>query len=136
MRLTSVVMGSKGEEARAQASLALLNYGFRFYETHKLYPGGEPVENLRVWMGDVQDLPVGPAEDVYVTIPRRKYDKLAAQLVKDPDISAPISKGTSVGHISISLESQEVRRVPLVALQDVAEGGLVRKAMDSVLKWF
>jgi serine-type D-Ala-D-Ala carboxypeptidase (penicillin-binding protein 5/6) len=136
MRLTSVIMGTKGEEARAQASLALLNYGFRFYETHKLYPGGEPVENLRVWKGDVEDLPVGPAEDVYVTIPRRKYDKLAAQLVKDPDISAPIAKGTSVGYISISLENEEVRRVPLVALQDVAEGGLMRKAMDSVLKWF
>ncbi len=112
MRLTSVVMGTKGEEARARASLALLNYGFRFYETHKLYPGGEPVETLRVWMGDIEDLPVGPAEDVYVTIPRRKYDKLAAQLVKDPDISAPIAKGASVGYISISLEGEEVRRVP------------------------
>jgi len=136
MRLTSVVMGAKGEEARARASLALLNYGFRFYETHKLYPGGEPVETLRVWKGDVDDLPVGPADDVYVTIPRRKYDRLAAQLVKDPDISAPVPKGTSVGHISISLEGEEVRRVPLVALQDVGEGGLLQKAIDSVLQWF
>lgn len=136
MRLTSVVMGAKGEEARARASLALLNYGFRFYETHKLYPGGEPVETLRVWMGDIEDLPVGPAEDVYVTIPRRKYNKLAAQLVKDPDISAPIVKGASVGYISISLEGEEVRRVPLVALQDVAEGGLLQKAKDSILQWF
>ena len=136
MRLTSVVMGAKGEEARARASLALLNYGFRFYETHKLYPGGEPVETLRVWMGDIEDLPVGPAEDVYVTIPRRKYNKLAAQLVKDPDISAPIVKGASVGSISISLEGEEVRRVPLVALQDVAEGGLLQKAKDSILQWF
>ncbi len=136
MRLTSVIMGTKGEEARARASLALLNYGFRFYETHKLYPGGEPVQTLRVWMGDIEDLPVGPAEDVYVTIPRRKYDKLAAQLVKDPDISAPIAKGASVGYIGISLEGQEVRRVPLVALQEVAEGGLLQKAKDSILQWF
>jgi D-alanyl-D-alanine carboxypeptidase (penicillin-binding protein 5/6) len=136
MRLTSVVMGTKGEEARARASLALFNYGFRFYETHKLYPGGEPVETLRVWMGDIEALPVGPAEDVYATIPRRKYDRLAAQLVKDSGITAPVAKGTSVGHISISLEGEEVRRVPLIALQDVAEGGLLQKAMDSVLQWF
>lgn len=51
MRLTSVVMGAKSEKARAEASLALLNYGFRFYESPQLYPGGKPVENLRVWMG-------------------------------------------------------------------------------------
>lgn len=136
MRLTSVVMGSRGEEARAQASLSLLNYGFRFYETHKLYPGGEQVETLRVWMGDIEDLPVGPAEDVYVTIPRRKYEKLAARLVKNPDISAPVPKGSEVGYISIDLEGEEVRRVPLVALQDVAEGGLLHKAMDSILQLF
>jgi D-alanyl-D-alanine carboxypeptidase (penicillin-binding protein 5/6) len=136
MRLTSVVMGAKGEEARAQASLALLNYGFRFYETHKLYPGGEAVETLRIWMGEIEDLPVGPAEDVYVTIPRRKYDKLSAQLVKDPDISAPVANGDRVGHIIIGLDGEEVRRVPLVALQDVAEGGLLQKAKDSLLQLF
>jgi D-alanyl-D-alanine carboxypeptidase (penicillin-binding protein 5/6) len=136
MRLISVVLGAKGEEARAQASLALLNYGFRFYESHKLYPGGEPVETLRVWMGDIEDLPVGPAEDVYVTIPRGKYAKLAAQLEKNPDISAPIAKGDTVGAISISLEGKEIRRVPLTALQDVAEGGWLQKAKDSVLRLF
>ena len=136
MRLTSVVMGTKSEEARARASLSLLNYGFRFFETHKLYSGGQPVEQLRVWMGEIEDLPVGPAEDVYVTIPRRKYDKLVAQLVKDADISAPVTRGDQVGHITIDLEGEEVRRVPLVALRDVAVGGLLHRAMDSVLKWF
>ncbi|WP_207787669.1 D-alanyl-D-alanine carboxypeptidase family protein [Candidatus Thiosymbion oneisti] len=136
MRLTSVVMGSQGEAVRTQASLALLNYGFRFYETHKLYAGGQRIETLRIWMGEVEDLPVGPAEDVSVTIPRRTYDKLSAKLVKDRDISAPIVKGAVVGHISIALEGKEVRRVPLVALRDVAEGGILQKGKDAVLKWF
>ena len=136
MRLTSVVMGAKGEEARARASLALLNYGFRFYETHKLYPGEQQLETIRIWMGEIEDLPVGPAEDVYVTIPRRKYDKLSAELVKDPEVVAPLVKGAVVGHISIDLEGEEVRRVSLVALRDVAEGGLLQKAKDKVLQWF
>nr|WP_089727684.1 D-alanyl-D-alanine carboxypeptidase family protein [Candidatus Thiosymbion oneisti] len=136
MRLTSVVMGSQGEAVRTQASLALLNYGFRFYETHKLYAGGQRIETLRIWMGEVEDLPVGPAEDVSVTIPRRTYDKLSAKLVKDRDISAPIVKGAVVGHVSIALEGKEVRRVPLVALRDVAEGGILQKGKDAVLKWF
>ena len=136
MRLTSVIMGTSGEEARARDSMALLNYGFRFYETHKLYPGGEELQTLRVWMGEIEDLPVGPAEDVYVTIPRRKYDKLSAGLVKDEDIVAPLAKGAVVGHISVGLEGEEVLRVPLVALRDVAEGGMLQKAKDSVLQWF
>ncbi|MCG6862575.1 MAG: D-alanyl-D-alanine carboxypeptidase [Chromatiaceae bacterium] len=136
MRLTSVVMGSTGPKARAAASLTLLNYGFRFYETHDLYPAGKQIETLRIWMGEIDELPVGPAEDVSVTIPRRKYDKLSAKLIKNPDISAPIAKGTVVGHISVVFEDKEVRRVPLIALQDVAEGGLLQKAKDTVLKWF
>jgi D-alanyl-D-alanine carboxypeptidase (penicillin-binding protein 5/6) len=136
MRLTSVVMGTKGEEARAKASLALLNYGFRFFESHELYPGGEPVETLRVWMGDIEDLPVGPREDVYATIPRRKYDKLSARIEKNQDLTAPIPKGTPVGYIILDLEGSEIGRVPLVALQDVGEGGWMQKAKDTVLKWF
>jgi D-alanyl-D-alanine carboxypeptidase (penicillin-binding protein 5/6) len=136
MRLISVVLGAKGPRERAAASLALLNYGFRFYETHKLYPGGGQVETVRVWMGEIEDLPVGPAADVSVTIPRRKYDKLAATLVKNPDISAPVAKGDVVGHISIVFEGEEISRAPLVALRDVAEGGWLQKAKDTVLQWF
>jgi D-alanyl-D-alanine carboxypeptidase (penicillin-binding protein 5/6) len=136
MRLISVVLGSTGPKARAKASLALLNYGFRFYETHELYTGGQQVETLRVWMGEIDDLPVGPAENVFVTIPRGKYDKLSATLVKNPDISAPLEKGDVVGHISILFEGEEERSIPLVALQDVAEGNFLQKAKDTVLRWF
>jgi D-alanyl-D-alanine carboxypeptidase (penicillin-binding protein 5/6) len=136
MRLTSVVLGANSVKARAEASRALLNYGFRFYETHQLYAGGKPVETLRVWMGSSTELPVGPAEDLWVTIPRRQYDKLAARIEKRPEIQAPIAQGDTVGEIAVSLDGQEVRRVPLVALIDVGEGGLWEKARDSVLKWF
>jgi D-alanyl-D-alanine carboxypeptidase (penicillin-binding protein 5/6) len=136
MRLTSVVMGSAGEEARARASFALLNYGFRFFESHKLYPGGQPVETLRVWMGNLEELPVGPAEDVYATIPRRKYDKLSARIEPQGDITAPVAKGDTVGHVVLDLEGSEIGRVPLIALENVAEGGWLQKGIDSVLRWF
>jgi D-alanyl-D-alanine carboxypeptidase (penicillin-binding protein 5/6) len=136
MRLSSVVMGSESVSSRAKASLALLNYGFRFFESHRLYPGGQPVEVVRVWMGEIEDLPVGPADDLYVTIPRHKYDQLSAELVKDPDIRAPLARGDRVGEIVISLQGRELRRVPLVALEDVAEGGWIQKAKDSFLQWF
>ncbi len=136
MRLISVVLGSSGPEARAQASLELLNYGFRFYESHRLYPAAKAVESLRVWQGDVQELPVGPARDVVATIPRGRYDQLSARLEKASDLQAPIVKGARIGDIVVSLREQELLRVPLVALQDVAEGSLWQRAKDTVLRWF
>jgi D-alanyl-D-alanine carboxypeptidase (penicillin-binding protein 5/6) len=136
MRLISVVMGATSPEARAQASLELLNFGFRFYESHRLYPAAEPVESLRVWKGSLRDLPVGPAQDVYATIPRGRYSQLAARMEKAPDLTAPIPRGSRVGDIVVSLGEQEVVRVPLVALQEVAEGGIWERARDTVLQWF
>jgi D-alanyl-D-alanine carboxypeptidase (penicillin-binding protein 5/6) len=136
MRLISVVLGASGPEARAQASLELINYGFRFYESHRLYAAATPVESLRVWMGDVEELPVGPAQDVVATIPRGRYGQLSARLEKTPALEAPIAKGTQIGNIVISLQDEELLRVPLVALQEVGEGSLWQRARDTVLQWF
>jgi serine-type D-Ala-D-Ala carboxypeptidase (penicillin-binding protein 5/6) len=136
MRLISVVLGATGIEARAKDSLALLSYGFRFFESHKLYAAGQELQKLRVWTGNITELPVGPAQDVYVTIPRRRYDKLSAHIQKQAEIRAPLAKGTAVGTVVIELSGKEVRRVPLVALQKVVKGGLWARARDSVLQWF
>ncbi len=136
MRLISVILGAKNPEARAVASLELLNYGFRFYESHRLYPGGEPVENLRVWRGDLEELPVGPARDVFATIPRGRYGDLSARLDKTQGLVAPVAQGARVGEIVISLSGEEVSRVPLVALQPVGEGNLWQRTRDTVLQWF
>lgn len=136
MRLISVVLGAAGPEKRAQASMELLNYGFRFFESHRLYPATQPVEQLRVWMGDLQELPVGPASDVVATIPRGRYAQLSARLEKEPELVAPIAKGARVGDIVVDFEGQEILRVPLLALQDVNQGSLWQRARDTVLKWF
>lgn len=136
MRLTSVVMGAKSERARAEASLALLNYGFRFYESPQLYPGGKPVENLRVWMGEVKELPVGPTTDLHATIPRGRYPQLSARIEKNADLVAPVAKGDQVGEIVVELEAKEIGRVPLIALQDVPRGGWWEWLRDTILRWF
>ena len=96
----------------------------------------EAVETLRVWKGEITDLPVGPAEDVYLTIPRRQYSKLSARIEKNTDISAPVARGSAVGSIIVNLDDKEVLRAPLVALQDVAEGGFWGGLVDSALLWF
>ena len=136
MRLISVVMGSKNPELRAVASLELLNYGFRFFQTNLLYPAGQPLQQVRVFGGDLQEVPVGPATDVYATIPRGRYAELAPRVDKVPTLKAPVSRGTQVGDIVVLFAGQEITRVPLVVLQDVGEGSLWQRARDAVIQWF
>ncbi len=136
MRLISVVMGTKSDQSRAEVSQALLNYGFRFFETHKLYRAGESLNNARVWQGDKEQLPLGITQDLYVTIPRNQYNKLKAEMTLDSALNAPIDKGTKLGKVIITLDGKTIAEVPLVALQDVAKGGIWRRIKDSVLRWF
>ncbi len=136
MRLIAVVMGTDSEEARARDSLSLLNYGFRFFETHRLYSAGESLSDTRVWKGAVKQLQLGLAEDLHITIPRGRYENLSAQMELNPRIIAPVRKGKSYGEVKVSLDGEEIARVPLVALEDVAEGGLWRRIMDGALLWW
>ncbi len=135
-RLISVVMGTESNSARVADSLALLNYGFRFFETHRLYEAAEPLELLRVWSGDPPMVEVGPGADVAVTIPRGRFEQLSAQLEPIAGLTAPIFEGQQVGEIVMMLDGEEIKRQPAVALGAVERGGLLRQVADSVLKLF
>lgn len=136
MRLISVVMGTESTKARLKESSSLLNYGFRFFETHRLYGAGTALANTRVWYGEQESLSLGLAEDLYVTIPRRQYDKLQARTEVKPNIKAPIIQGQHLGEVILELEGEVVTRAPLVAMQDMPEGGVWRLAVDTVMQWF
>jgi D-alanyl-D-alanine carboxypeptidase (penicillin-binding protein 5/6) len=136
MRLISVVLGTDSEEARAEESEKLLSYGFRFYETHRLYAANKPLSTVRIWKGETEKLPVGLQHELYVTIPRGEYAKLDAQMKLKQPIIAPASKGALYGSLNVSLDGQTVVVKPLVALQDVAEGGLFQQMMDDIKLWF
>ena len=136
MRLISVVMGTSSENARARESLALLNYGFRFFETHRLYGIGEVLNRARVWKGAQESVALGLDETLYITIPRRQYKNLQAGMSIDPHLMAPVSKGQELGRVRITLNEELVKEVPLIALEAVNEGGLWQSAKDSVLLWF
>jgi D-alanyl-D-alanine carboxypeptidase (penicillin-binding protein 5/6) len=135
-RLISVIMGTDSDATRVRDSQALLNYGFSFFETHEPYPGAEPVETLRIWGGESTELPVGPARDLFVTIPRGRYDELSAELRPVEPIVAPVGWGDVVGEIVLRLGDTEIKREPAVALADVGRGGLLRRAADAVLRLF
>jgi len=136
MRLISVVLGTKSEEARADASQALLNYGFRFFETHKLYDSGSKLTSTRVWKGAVESVDLGLANTLYVTIPRGEYSNLDASMQLQEQILAPISKGQVLGRAVIRLGDQLIAEKDLSALDEVAEGSFWQRIVDEALLYF
>ena len=134
MRLISIVFGTASEKARSDASKAILNYGFRYYESHTLYDADEVISRPRVWKGEFEQLTVGLEEDLSVTIQRGTYDKLDAVMDIDKDIEAPVEKGQKVGVVKVSLDGELLASVPLVALETVNEGSFVQIAKDYVLR--
>lgn len=136
MRLISVVMGTTSEEARAQESQKLLAYAFRYFRTHQLYKEGERLQTTQVWGGKVDQVDLGPAADLAVTVARGKSDQLQATLDLDNVIEAPISKGDIFGKVQVKLGEELVAEVPVVALQDVEEAGLLKRIWDKIALFF
>jgi len=136
MRLVSAILGTKSENARSDESQKLLTYGFRFFETHKLYSAEQSLQQVRIWKGASEQLSVGLTEDLYVTIPRGQYEKLKASMQLDGKIMAPQQQGDQVGTVVVTLQDNTVVERPLLALQSVEEGGLFQSLMDQVKLMF
>ena len=136
MRLISVVLGTKSEEARADASQALLNYGFRFFETHKLYDSGSKLASARIWKGATDSVDLGLDDTLYVTIPRGEYSHLDAAMQLRDQIIAPVTQDQPLGRVVVRLADQLVAEKDLVALQPVAEGSFWQRIVDEALLYF
>jgi len=133
MRLISVVLGTKSKSARANESQTLLNYGFRFFETHKLYDANTVLASARVWKGATETVDLGLAEDLFVTISRRHYKDMKAVTDIDYKIMAPIEKGDQLGMVNVLLRNKIVSSKPLIALNAVNIGTFFQRAYDSAL---
>ncbi len=136
MRLISVVLGTPSENSRASASRALLNYGFRFYETFALHKAYEPLTSMRIWKGEAESLPLGLEQTLYITAPRGSRKRIKANMNIDSMIIAPAAKGQAYGTVNVMLGEEQLAQRPLVALQDVPEGGLWRKLVDNIVLLF
>ncbi len=136
MRLISVVLGTRSEEARADASQALLNYGFRFFETHKLYDANSKLTRARVWKGATEEVDAGLKDTLYVTIPRGRYKNLDASMQLRKQILAPVDAGEVLGEVLVRLDGQTVAEKDLVALQSVGEGNFWQRIVDEALLYF
>lgn len=136
MRVISVVLGTTSDEARAAESQKLLAYAFRFFRTFPLYKAGDVLNTHEIWKGSSDQVNLGLAADLAVTIPRGKEDQLAAVLDLPGIIEAPLAEGQQVGSLKVSLAGEILREVPLVALQPVAEGDFITQIWHSIVLFF
>lgn len=136
MRLIAVVMGTDSARARKVENKKLLNYGFRFFETVTPYKAGKVFATQRIWMGDKEEVDLGILKSAPITIPRGQRKNLEANFKLDKELEAPINKGDVVGKLQIQLNGEDIATYPLVALQDIAEGGLFGQFMDYIKRQF
>ncbi|MFV2031663.1 MAG: D-alanyl-D-alanine carboxypeptidase family protein [Gammaproteobacteria bacterium] len=136
MRLISVVFGAASDEERTQDSQSLLNYGFRFFQTYRLYSADEVLKTARVWYGDQKEVSMGVEKDIYVTIPRGRYSELDASMDIESQIFAPIARGQELGIVKIKLDDEMIVNEKIVATQAVNEGSLVSRAIDRIKLMF
>lgn len=132
MRLVSIILGADSDSSRTDFSQRLLRYGFRFYETHKLFSANEPVKTPRIWMGKADKIRLGLNEDLYITVPQGEYENLVAQVNFDKHILAPIRIGENQGRLTVTLDKDVILEKALISLDDVNKGGLWDRFSDYV----
>ncbi|HEX9853306.1 MAG TPA: D-alanyl-D-alanine carboxypeptidase family protein [Woeseiaceae bacterium] len=135
MRIISVVLGTSSAKARTNGSQALLNYGFRFFETRLLFRAGETITQARTWKAASEFTDLGLEKDVYITVPRGSYNSLESVLNIPAVVLAPLAEGQPVAELQISLNGSQLLREPLRALQENPSGSLWVRARDGVQLW-
>jgi len=136
MRLISVVMGTASENARIAASQSLLNYGFRFFETFKLYSAGDVIASTPVWKGEREEMRLAIDDDVFVTVPRGRQDELAAETLIPARPIAPFSQGETFGTLEISFDGEPRIERNLIVLEALPQAGWWGRTTDGIGLWF
>jgi D-alanyl-D-alanine carboxypeptidase (penicillin-binding protein 5/6) len=136
MRVISVVLGTASAKARVDGSQALINYGFRFFETRLLYRAGETVAQAKIWKSEKEFTPLGLTEDLYVTIPRGTFDDVESVLNMPAVLEAPVAHGQPLAELKVSLNGDSLVNEPLRALEENPSGSFWQRTRDGVKLWF
>ena len=134
-RLLSILLGSTSESTRAQESLKLLNWGYQFFDSVKLYGAGEAAKTLEVWKGSAKVVKAGFKGDLAVAVPKGDAAKLKAELLSQQPLIAPVAQGQRVATLRVSLEGKPVGEYPLLALEAVPAAGIFGRAWDTLRLW-
>jgi D-alanyl-D-alanine carboxypeptidase (penicillin-binding protein 5/6) len=136
MRLISVMMGTPSDTARSNDSQALLNWGYRYYHTYKLFKANTPLTKARVYLAKQKEIELGITRDLYVTIPSGQYKFIKAKIAIQPKLKAPVIKGHTYGHIQVYLKGNLIAKVLLVALSGDPLAGWFSRSIDHIELFF
>ncbi|MEF1281882.1 D-alanyl-D-alanine carboxypeptidase family protein [Vibrio fortis] len=132
MRLIAVVMGSSSIKGRESDSKQLLSYGFRFFDTLNPHQSGDLISEEKLWFGEQDTLKVGVDQDTYITLPKADGKKLSASVELTSDLKAPIEKGQTLGVVHYTVDGEDIKTQPLVALESVQEGSFFKRIFDHI----
>ena len=136
MRIVSVVLGTASAKVRIDGSQALINYGFRFFETRLLYRAGETITQARIWKAANEFTEMGLPDDLYITIPRGSYDDVESVLNIPAILEAPVANGQPLAELQVNLHGKNLVNTSLRALDENPEGSLWQRTRDGVQLWF
>jgi D-alanyl-D-alanine carboxypeptidase (penicillin-binding protein 5/6) len=131
-RLISVVMGAASDAARAAESQKLLNYGYQFFDTVRLYAPKQPAATLRVWKGKTNTVEAGFPAGLYVTVPKGKAGDLKAKVESLQPLIAPVQLGQTLGTLKLELDGKPYHTLPVMALEQVPVAGLIGRTWDAL----
>mgnify|MGYP001307473565 CR=1 FL=1 len=132
-RLIAVVMGAPSPEVRIQSSRTLLEYGFRFFETHNIFKKDITISQTKIYGGEKSELKFGVSSDAVITIPRRQKKNLKFEYIIDQKLTAPIAQNEAIGFMNIKLKDEIIKTYKLIALEDIKQGSFYRRTLDSFL---
>ena len=134
-RLLSIVLGTVSEQARANESQKLLNWGYTAFDAVKLFDAGQPVVTPKVWKGTQATAKLGRPQAIVVAVPAGSAAKISTQVTRPEPLVAPIAAGQAVGTLKVALADQPLLDVPLLALEPVDQAGVMGRAWDAVRLW-
>ena len=131
-RLTAVASGFNTKNSRSRESLRLLNWGLRKFDTIKIAKRGEVITNLNVWLGKKNKIEAIPAEDIYITVPKRKKKTIRAVVEYTGPIDAPIKKGDVVGLLNVYVSNELKRKIDILAGEDIEKLNIFSRIFKSL----
>ena len=134
-RLVAVVLGAAQDQARAQETQKLLNWGYTAYDAVKLFDANQALTQVPVWKGRATQLPIGRFEPVVVAVPSGQAAQLRSELARPDPLVAPLGKGQPVARLKVYVGERLLTEKPLLALQPVEESGVIGRAWDALRLW-
>jgi D-alanyl-D-alanine carboxypeptidase (penicillin-binding protein 5/6) len=134
-RLLSIVLGAASENARANESQKLLNWGYTAFEAVKLFDANQAVVSPPVWKGRDAVVKLGRPQSIVVAVPAGTAAKLKTQVLRSDPLVAPFTKGQPVATLKVTSNDQPLLDIQLLALEAVEQAGVIGRAWDALRLW-